>query len=372
MASTANQATAEITQEIDQIDARYNLSFAGQPRATRDLQELQQLIARMKSAVAKLEKIPAAGELLSRARELLSTYESEHQAIAAAKAAGPESVDFSRLAAFANNVFARYGRHFAGQSRDTRDLGLIKELVEELRTIRQRMSAILATGPNTSFQRDADLVTSMIDRYAEEAKQIEKAYTSGSPEEQASRLADLANAQFDLYRTHFLGQSRITRRPALLQRIIENLRRIRAAMQNLRLSGKVAENTRANLGIVDQNLKHDDSELVAIRKERQAATLVDIMGMLGGAANAVFDDYRKSFGGRDRRTVDLAALGVLCDKLSEIGRQMADLGRTEPNEMNENNLEIVIEQLAEYEQEYRAVAKAKSGEASPPDSAPPA
>jgi hypothetical protein len=51
--------------------------------------------------------------------------------------------------------------------------------------------------------------------------------------------------------------------------------------------------------------------------------------------------------------VDLSVLSLLCDKLGEIARQMADLNRTEPTEMNERNLSIVMEQLAAFEQEYR-------------------
>src|SRR5262249_30281872 len=154
-------------------------------------------------------------------------------------------------------------------------------------------------------------------------------------EERASMLAELANAQIELYRQHFMGLSRITRRPALLQRIIENLRRIRAAMASLPLTGAAVENNRGNLSIVEQTLRHDESELVEIRKARQSAPMKDLLGMLGGAANEVFDDYRKRFGGQDRRRVDRAAFSVLCDKLGEIGRQMYEMGRTEESEMNE-------------------------------------
>jgi hypothetical protein len=83
------------------------------------------------------------------------------------------------------------------------------------------------------------------------------------------------------------------------------------------------------------------------------------MGMLGGAANEVFEEYRQKFAGKDRRTVDLATMTTLCDQLSEIVRQMADMGRTEKNEMNERNLDIVIERLSTYEEEWRAIRDAQ-------------
>lgn len=352
----------ELQQELEQIMAGYDAGFAGQARATRDLAVLDELIARLKKLVPQLEKAPAGevGSTLETARTQLKMYENEHVEITNAKAGGSDALEFSQLAAFANFVFARYLRHYAGKPRNSRDVGLIKEMSEELRAIRKKMSVILSVGPNASFQSDADLVSRMVERYEEEQKAIEAAQLTGTAEERAGNLAELANSQIDLYRQHFMGQARITRRPALLQRIIENLRRIRSAMASLQLPAKGAENNRSNLSIVENTLRHDEAELIEIRKTRQAAPMKDILGMLGGAANEIFDEYRKRFGGQDRRQVDLNAFSVLCDKLGEIARQMYDIGRTEESEMNERNLEIVSETLRQYEEEWKAINKAQN------------
>ena len=358
----ANRTLANLEQEIADVTARYESDFAGQARATRDLAVMDELLNRLRSVVAELEKqakSDGATAALEQARGRLSMYQTERQAIVDAKAGGTEAVEFARLAAQANFVFARYQRHFAGQSRGTRDLGLLKEMVEELRTIRQRMSVILSVKPNTSYQTDADLVTRVVDQYTDETRQIERAQSEGSPEERASRLADLANAQFAIYDKHFVEKSRITRRPALLQRVVENLRRIRSSMRELKLSGPAVENNRNNIGIVEQALRHNESELAEIRKARQAAPLADIMGMLGGAANDIFEEYRQKFAGKDRRMVDLTTISLLCDQLGEVARQMADMTRTEKNEMNERNLDIVIERLSAYEEEWRAIREAQ-------------
>lgn len=352
----------DLQSELEQIMNGYNEHFAGQARATRDVPTMDGLITRLKKLITQIEMLPAIDgkDLLQNARAQLEMYERERVAIVEAKSGGSESSEFAQLASFANFAFARYLRHFAGQARASRDLGLLKELIEELRTLRKRMSVILAVGPNTSFQRDADLVSQMIDRYEEEKREIEAAQRVGTAEERAGLLADLANVQIELYRQHFMGQSRVTRRPALLQRIIENLRQIRSEMAQLKLSGQSAENNRGNISIVENTLRHDESELAEIRKARQGTTMKDILGMLGGAANECFDEYRKTFGGQDRRKVNLGTMGLLCDKLGEIARQMYELGRTEENEMNERNIEIVVEQLRMYEEEWREINKAQN------------
>jgi hypothetical protein len=358
----ASTRTESLEQEFAQLEASYDSGFAGKSRATRDLGELDGLIKRLRELIPKIEANDGAApsKLLENARARLATCETERQAIQAAKAGGPDAIEFSRLAAFANFVFARYHRHFAGQSRDSRDLGLLKEMVDELRTIRQRMKAIASSHPQSNYKQDSELVAKRVEQYEQELREVEKAHATGTPEELGGKLANLANLQFELYSTHFLGQSRLTRRPALLQRVIENLRRIRGAMKNVRIGGQGGENNRGNLGVVDEALRHYETELAEIRKVRQAAPMVDIMGMLGSTANEVFEEYRQKYSGKDRRAVNQQALSVLCDKLGEVARQMSDMSRTEQSEMNETNLDIVIEQLGMYEDEWRAIEQLKS------------
>lgn len=362
----ADMTIEALEKEVDAIAARYEADFAGQSRATRDLALLETLTQRLRTALGHLEKQgvqpgeTGAGKLLTTVRSRIEVYVGEQAAIKEAREAGPDAVDFARMAAMANFVFARYGRHFAEQPRDSRDGGLLRDMIDELKSIRQRMKTIHAQTARPAFQRDLDLVGQVIEQYEGEYKEIERAYASGSADEQASRLAHLANLQFELYQTHFVEQSRLTRRPALLQRMVENLRRISTAMRNLRPTGQAAEHNKQNITLVDQNLKHNESELVEIRKARQNVKLPDIMGMLGGAANEVFEAYRKDFAGKDRSTVSLPTLHVLCDKLGEIARQMAELRRAEASEMNDKNLDIVIDQLGNFEEEWRASKAAQT------------
>ena len=358
----ANRTLANLEQEIADVTARYESDFAGQARATRDLAVMDELLNRLRSVVTELEKQPksdGATAALEQARGRLSMYQTERQAIVDAKAGGTEAVEFARLAAQANFVFARYQRHFAGQSRGTRDLGLLKEMVEELRTIRQRMSVILSVKPNTSYQTDADLVTRVVDQYTDETRQIERAQSEGSPRS--------GPAGWPIWRTRSSRsttstsskKSRITRRPALLQRVVENLRRIRSSMRELKLSGPTVENNRNNIGIVEQALRHNESELAEIRKAAAGRSARRHHGHAGWRCQRYLQEYRQKFAGKDRRMVDLTTISLLCDQLGEVARQMADMTRTEKNEMNERNLDIVIERLSAYEEEWRAIREAQ-------------
>jgi hypothetical protein len=366
MASTLIET---LGQEIDRISALYESSFAGQSRATRDLDELDMLIKRVQDVIAKVTQIPSAaqGPELARVREIaqanLKIYETEKTAIKDAKAAGPDFEDFARLANTANFVFARYYRHFAGKDRVTRDVGLLAEMVEDLKHLRQRMVAMAAKNPAAAFKKDVDLVASTLEMYQSEIREITKAQTMGTQDEQASALASLANSQFAIYRSHFASKSRVTRRPALLQRVVDNLRRTRERMTDLRKGGLEVDYNAKNIEIVEQNLATYETEMVEIRKARQGTKMDDIMGMLGSAANELFEEYRKGFAGKDRTSVSLDQLSLICDQLGEIAGQMTDLSRAETNDMNERNLEIVMDQLSMFEREFEAIVEAQKNAA---------
>jgi hypothetical protein len=201
------------------------------------------------------------------------------------------------------------------------------------------------------------LVADNVRTYQTEAEAISQAQTNGTTGEVANVLASLANAQFTVYRIHFAGQSRLSRRPALLVRIIDALEIIQDRMVRLKTGGLNEGFHDKNLLIVEEQLRMYKTELDEIRKARKGAALVDLMGELGGAANQIFEEYRASFAGKNRSNVDRAKLGEICDRLYEIARQMEDMRKVEPNDMNEKNLQIVLGQLGQFETEFEAVSQ---------------
>jgi predicted translin family RNA/ssDNA-binding protein len=354
-----------LREEMDLISGEYERDFAGQNRATRDPAQLDDLVRRTGEVLKRIDEIPLAaqGPQLASLREVVSgskgVYETERKAVVDAKNQGPEFPEFGRLATSANFVFARYARHFAGQNRGTRDVGVLSEMIEDLKQIKTRMQAVAGKKKNDTYARDLEVVSGNMAMYTSELLEIQKVQKDGTQEEQASMFASLANDQFNVYRSNFAGFSRVTRRPQLLQRAIDNLKRCQSGMKALAAAGFVNEHNPKNIEIVQQNLSLYETELVEIRKARQATSMVDLMGELGGAANELFEKYRESFAGKTRTTVDPDLLSGICDRLGEIYRQMSDLARAEKNEMNENNMNIVSDQLAMYEQEWEAVKTAQ-------------
>lgn len=355
-----------LQQELEDISSSYAARFAGLPRNTRSLGLLDELIGRSAALVEKLKGAAAQDPGLAEAAEVaaknLALYREERQHIVDAKGTGPDFEEAARLATLANFVFSRYQRCFAGQNRTTRDLGLLDEMIDDLKTIRRRLGELSGRSPSVSLQRDRQVVTENLAMYENERNEVVKAQYSGTPEAQASALAEQANGQFRLYRAHFAGRSRVSRRPQLLQRMVGNLRQVRERMVELKKRGLKASYNDDNINVVDQNLRMYEQELVEIRKERQQATLGQLMDVLAEAANEQFSEYRDNFAGQDRGKVDVELLSDICDRLGEVARQMNDMRRTERNENNERNLELVMDYLMIYEREWEEVRKLRGAQ----------
>ena len=361
----ATPLTQSLQSEFDAINSEYSDHFAGQNRATRELAKLDSLVSRIKSLLARIEAIPAMarGPELDSLRtdidEQRKIFEAERPQIERAKKLGPVLERFAPLATAANATFARYARHFAGQSRDTRDIDLLDDMMDELVRTEREMGEVISRTPSDDFRNDRKIVQDNLEMYRGEREQIVKTQSSGSPEARAERCASMANNQFESYRQHFAGQNRLTRRPQLLQRMIKTLERVQGMMREVEKSSHGAEFNKGNIDIVEQNLTMYRSELAEIRKVKETNSLDDLAGNLGDSANQFFAQYREGFAGKNRTTVDLALLGRICDQLYEVFRQMRDIDRTKKVEMNTKNLEIVTDQLSLFGREYDEIVKAR-------------
>jgi hypothetical protein len=203
-------------------------------------------------------------------------------------------------------------------------------------------------------------VSNNLKLYVAERGEIADSRGSGTLDQQADVLAEVANGQFKVYQDHFADKSRLTRRPQLLQRMISNLETVKDRMGGLKKAGHKSEVNDNNINIVNQNLQMYRNELAEIKKARASVKLSDLMGNLGGTANDVMEEYSKNFAGKPRKGRDLDLLSKLCDQLGEISRQMAELGRAEVIDWNLKNQQIVNDNITMLENEYDEIVKANA------------
>lgn len=357
---------AEVQKRLEANDATYSVRFAGQSRLTRDLDLLDDLIATAQKLVTEANALPdkpaARQEVVTEAERQLELYRSERTLIAQLrKQGGQAAVEASVLGTRANIVFHRYARHFAGQSRTTRDGSLMADMVEQLKTIQGEMQALAQKAPGLQqVKEDLKVVAGRLQQFEEERRNIGAAQSDGTSDQQASSLAGVANNLFAQYRSNFADLPRGTRRPERLVRMVEALTQVGDRMKALQQQGLADEHNDRNLGIVAERLAAWQSELVAIRAERQKATVSSLESDLGTAANAEFEAYGSHFAGKDRKTRDLNKLRDIIDRLDDVERQMQRLEEVHGRENNRRNLAIVRDTLVTYMDEWEQIEAAQA------------
>ncbi len=336
--------------QIESLHERYRNTFAGRSRATRDLGVLDGLIA---EATALASGADAAGRALL--DERLSLYRGERAAIAEIQAGGPAVVEAWRVAEWSELDNYRYGRHFAGKDRRTRDRGLLLELAADERA---RLDAIPDAG-NPRLAARKEQIAANARLYTSECAAIADARAALAPTEEARLLATLANQQFEHWRQSFEGRNRATRRVALLERMIAALDEVRGRMVAVREMGVSSDANLANIKKVTERIAFWRDELARIRTARAAVSGADLARRLGQDANEIFQVYRKEFAGKARNALDHARLGVVCDQLHEAARTMRALQIERPSDVNGRNLAIVLDHLRVAEREHVAIADAR-------------
>src|SRR5688572_28332162 len=102
--------------DLDRLQSRYRIRFAGHPRVTRDPEELEEMIYELDALAAQAP--PALTERIASEREL---FDRELAAIRTAVAI-PFAVPAARLRLWTDLAFQRYARTFAGHDRRSVDV----------------------------------------------------------------------------------------------------------------------------------------------------------------------------------------------------------------------------------------------------------
>jgi hypothetical protein len=356
---------ATLRQRLQDNDNRYAARFAGQSRVTRDLALLDEIIATQQKLLAEVRAssggIREREELVTDASRQLELLRNERthilQAREQARSAGVEATE---LGTRANFVFHRYNRHFAAKSRATRDVTLIQDMLAELAVIAESLRTIANQRPDLQGPAaDLEVIAGRVKGFEDERKAISAAQFDSPPQEQASALAGIANELFGQYRTVFAGQPRVSRRPEMLLRLVGALQDVHERMCALQTQGLADSHNDGNVGIVADRLAAWQSELTAVRAERQKASVASLVADLGTAANAEFERYGEHFAGQARKTRNLDKLREILDRLDEVERQMTRLHDVHGRADNAANLRIVRDTMVMYIGEWEAILQAQ-------------
>jgi hypothetical protein len=338
-------------------DDVYGAQFAGHARATRDLALLDQMIAEADSVrqTAERGKVPSA--VIDEANRQLRLYRGERAEIEAAREIGPDAETAARLATRANLVFHRYQRHFAGQSRSTRDASLLVAMATELTAIASELQP-LGTAIEAA-QRDLAVIASWRRLLDGERKAIAQAREAGTLGQQAGTLGGTANHLFGQWKSLTHGQLRATRRPETLQRLVEALRDIEERMQALSAQGHGDHDHAGNLHLVRQRIAAWDQELQAVQAERAKLTAAKLTTELATAADAEREAWGKFFAGQNRKSRDLQRLTAMLDRLDDLERQLARLHKLRPDSATRTAWEKCLDTMTLWTGEWDQIRQAQ-------------
>ncbi len=357
MAETRAEA---MEKRSDALWGRYRFRFAEKPRATRDLAEIDRILAEAKALVVEAKALGVRGaELRKTFDERLRHYEMEREAIREARAAGPGPYEAAVLGTRANFLIARYHRHFAGHERQTRDLGLLGELIDEAEDLQLGMARLVTRGDQEGLRKDLEIVSENLAIYRNEREAVGEAQEAGTPQERAGRLAVLANQQFAIYQARFAGRSRLTRRQGLLERMIAELVRVSDAMERLRAAGLTDAGHQRNIDIVSERLSGWRTELEAIDTAQAEAAALTRIDALGAEGNRLMAAYDKEFAGQDRATRDPEALSALADELGDVEAELTALAARFDLDPQEGPLGLVRDTLFMFEREVGQIREAR-------------
>lgn len=366
------QRAAKIRHTIQQLHNGYQVGFAGQPRLSRSAGQLDAWVVQLRGLAPKVKALPPQfrQELSDQIKQRIALYSKEAIAIREAQEINLVSQIAYGHIEWANLHSDRYQRHFAGQSRNTRDGSLLSELMVEAQVWLQQTKDHLESNREEMEESSVADLESRIERLAEsetmyqaELKAItESQREAGTVQERADLYAFLANQCFQLYRAHFSGHSRSSRRLATLERCNTQLDLIASQMRSLLKESKSAldhkERAEKNLEIVEQNLKGYQEEEQHID---QAQTPLDYNGWvkgLGEAAQKVYEEYGANFANKARSSCDPQLLCQLCDRLYDIGLQLRPFVEYSPEPEERGVLLLMLDQLRLYHREFVLVSEA--------------
>ncbi|MCB9671906.1 MAG: hypothetical protein H6736_19650 [Alphaproteobacteria bacterium] len=160
---------------------RYRLHFANKHRVSRNPRALEHIIEALQEILDGMEALLADGfntevhkKNIDLVRSNLGVYKAELINVRTAQREASLTDRVGFLGAAANDVFKVYRENFAGQSRSSRDIGLLEDQMELLLQVGKMMDAIDRTEEDDTNERNLALVMDMLYLYHREHAEVAK------------------------------------------------------------------------------------------------------------------------------------------------------------------------------------------------------
>jgi hypothetical protein len=316
-------------EQIVALDELYGLHFAHQSRLTRDPEILDHLIAQAEHVLSALETAqgqkPDIQKAIDHAEKQCALFCKERLAVLETLAKNPNSLrEVALLHMYSQAVVNRYYRHFAGMSRATRDLSILREMISDLENFQGEALALQTKGENAATET-LQYINHHLQFFNNEVKAIETARAQGDAQQRAGVLGACANTLLGWYFRNIADKSKLTRRPERLRRMSQELENLLHDMQLLADAGLQWPKLAENMHIVEQSLERWKDELAQIRSLREQTSVNDLLEALAQETEKILNEYNDLIGHREGSDVELNTIKQLCDEADEITRQAYNL-----------------------------------------------
>ncbi len=317
----------ELMHRLDELHLRFQLHFVDHVRLTRDLRQLDALIAEAEDIARRAvqgaqerpqDDWPRVDLAIQRRMEV---YTAARGAIAQAHAvAGLRDREASLLTGRGRLVLHRYVRHFAGQQRRTRDPGRLQEMIDDLLALWRHLEPLAKRLQVPSVAEEVSGVGRFIGFFLAERDELTAAWRSGSRMEQAEGLAEVVENLRADWQALVVATPRHLRRLGLLDRLIGTLDQALGMLMALR---------HANMPEIYEETVRQAAELLVQWQDERAAT-ADLQALapapnleLQAYGRELFRNWRQQIAG-DKAKRDRAWLATQCDRLEEIERILTE------------------------------------------------
>jgi hypothetical protein len=354
-----------ICRESNQLFRQYDTAFAGQPRASRNLAELQSITAAASTLVQRLEGVPreqrdALPGLLTNTRASRDFYLAEVGAVEEAQRLGPTYPIFARLSTHAAALITSYNRLFSGRPRLLQDSVVLESIIERLSTIHGSLRELAAATPSPMYDGDALALDRCLNELRIEYSAILDLEKADAGPDSNHVFAALINEQLRAWRRATAGRPAARLRPRMVQTRIRCAERLLERLQHVAVMRQPDPVRERNAALLRGHLDLLRQVVDQLATERAKFWPAVLLKALADAARALYRRYEDEYVGRDVLLISIGGLESMCDELHELLCDVDELDPQRKEEGTEGTLDSGLTWILRMEQTHHVATMARN------------